>query len=243
MTTDLATDHREVVRLFFEGDRSIDRLSLLSERCVWWNGLGRLPGAEGRTEFVGRDEIGEFLLARGGHHRLSTGEVVDRYDLTTARFADVVTIADGDFVFRQHTYTAKTMGGRDYENAYGFLFHFDDDGLIDRIWEHWGTLAAWDTLFHQPGSLAAVGDTPPRRSLGPGPQLTNDELLDDDTRGPQAPRPRPSRAAGRRRGVPAARDPGAERLQHPAVALDRRRRPASSAPRSPTSTAGRWTTT
>ena len=53
MTTDLATDHREVVRLFFEGDRSIDRLSLLSERCVWWNGLGRLPGAEGRTEFVG----------------------------------------------------------------------------------------------------------------------------------------------------------------------------------------------
>ena len=160
MTTDLATDHREVVRLFFEGDRSIDRLSLLSERCVWWNGLGRLPGAEGRTEFTGRDEIGEFLLARGGHHRLSTGEVVDRYDLTTARFADVVTIADGDFVFRQHTYTAKTLGGRDYENAYGFLFHFDDDGLIDRIWEHWGTLAAWDTLF-----------------TSPGPQLTNDELL------------------------------------------------------------------
>ena len=160
MTTDLATDHREVVRLFFEGDRSIDRLSLLSERCVWWNGLGRLPGAEGRTEFVGRDEIGEFLLARGGHHRLSTGEVVDRYDLTTARFADVVTIADGDFVFRQHTYTAKTLGGRDYENAYGFLFHFDDDGLIDRIWEHWGTLAAWDTLFRSRVS-----------------QLTNDELL------------------------------------------------------------------
>ena len=106
-----ATDNRETVRLFFEGDRSVDRLSLLSETCVWWNGLGRLPGAEGRTEFAGRDEIGEFLLARGGHHRLSTGEVVDRYDLTTARFTDVVTISDGDFVFRQHTYTAKTMGG------------------------------------------------------------------------------------------------------------------------------------
>jgi nitroreductase len=156
----VATDHRETVRLFFEGDRSVDRLGLLAETCRWWNGLGRLPGAEGQTEFVGRDQIGEFLLARGGHHRLSTGEVVDRYDLETARFDDVVTIADGDFVFRQHTYRAKTVGGRDYENAYGFLFHFDGDGLVDRIWEHWGTLAAWNTLF-----------TPP------GPRLTNDELL------------------------------------------------------------------
>jgi nitroreductase len=160
MTTDLATDHTEAVRLFFEGDRSVDRLGLLAETCVWWNGLGRLPGAEGRTEFAGRDEIGEFLLARGGHHRLSTGEVVDRYDLATARFDDVVTIADGDYVFRQHTYRAKTVGGRDYENAYGFLFHFDRDGLIDRIWEHWGTLTAWNTLF-----------------TTPGPRLSNDELL------------------------------------------------------------------
>ena len=37
-----------------------------------------------------------------------------------------------------------------YANFYGFLFRFDDDGLIDRIWEHWGTLAAYETLFQGP---------------------------------------------------------------------------------------------
>jgi nitroreductase/ketosteroid isomerase-like protein len=141
--------------LFFEGDRSLDRASLLTEECVWWNGMGRLPGAEGTTEFVGRDQIAEFLLGRGGHVRLSTGETVDRYDLTTSTFADVITIADGDYVFRQHTYRATTVGGRPYENAYGFLFHFRDDGLIDRIWEHWGTLTAWETLFRKPADAAA----------------------------------------------------------------------------------------
>jgi nitroreductase len=31
--------------------------------------------------------------------------------------------------------------------VYGFLFRFDADGLIDRIWEHWGTLAAYEQLF------------------------------------------------------------------------------------------------
>jgi len=146
-SVDAAVDPVETVQRFFEGDRSIDRLSLLAEDCVWWNGMGRLPGAEGVTEFRGRDQIGEFLLARGGHARLSTGETVDRYDLSTARFDDVVTIRDGDYVFRQHTYRATTVGGRDYENVYGFLFHFRADGLVDRIWEHWGTLTAWETLF------------------------------------------------------------------------------------------------
>jgi nitroreductase len=42
------------------------------------------------------------------------------------------------------------MRGRPYENVYGFLFRFTDDGLIDRIWEHWGTLQAWETLFQGP---------------------------------------------------------------------------------------------
>ena len=50
-------------------------------------------------------------------------------------------------MFRQHGYTATTLGGRDYANVYGFLFRFDDDGLIDRVWEHWGTLAAYEQLF------------------------------------------------------------------------------------------------
>ena len=40
----------------------------------------------------------------------------------------VPTTVDGPYVFRQHTYRAKTVGGRDYENMYGFLFHFGSDG-------------------------------------------------------------------------------------------------------------------
>ncbi len=53
-------------------------------------------------------------------------------------------------MFRQHRYHATTRLGHPYENVYGFLFHFDGDGLIDRIWEHWGTLAAYEQLFqHQ----------------------------------------------------------------------------------------------
>jgi hypothetical protein len=62
-------------------------------------------------------------------------------------------------VFRQHGYTATTLAGRDYANTYGFLFRFDRDGLIDRVWEHWGTLAAYEQLFqgdlvvHDPDEL------------------------------------------------------------------------------------------
>ena len=150
VTDDVRARNTDAATRFFEGERSLDRTSLLAEDCVWWNGMGRLPSAEGKVEFVGRDEIADLLLGRGGHSRLSTGETVDRYDLTTAAFDDVITIADGDFVFRQHWYRATTIGGRDYQNMYGFLFRFRDDGLIDRIWEHWGTLTAWETLFRKP---------------------------------------------------------------------------------------------
>ncbi len=145
-----ATAHEAAVQLFFEGPRELDRLGLLAPDCRWWNGLGRLPGAEGQTVFSGRDEIGRVLLARGGVTGLSTGEVVDRYDLATSRCHDVVTVSDGPYVFRQHRFTATTVGGRPYENHYGFLFRFGDDGLIERIWEHWGTLAAWEQLFRHP---------------------------------------------------------------------------------------------
>ena len=99
------------------------------------------------------------MLGRAPSPTPQTGRKVDRYDLTTARFHDVHTVADGPYVFRQHGYTATTLGGRDYANFYGFLFRFDDDGLIDRVWEHWGTLAAYEQLFqsdlvvHDPDEL------------------------------------------------------------------------------------------
>lgn len=140
----------ETVRLFFEGPRELDRLSLMAEDVEWWNGIGTFPAAPGQTLFRGRDEIGRIVLGRAPSPPQPNGRKVDRYDLTTARFADVVAIADGPYVFRQHGYTATTIAGRPYENAYGFLFRFDDEGLIDRIWEHWGTLRAYQTLFQGP---------------------------------------------------------------------------------------------
>ena len=140
-----------VVQQFFEGPPDLDRLSLLHDDCEWWNGIGTFPSAPGQTVFRGKQEIGDVVLGRAPAPRAPSGQKVgrkvDRYDLSTKQFHDVTTIADGPYVFRQHRYTATTVGGRPYENHYGFLFRFDDDGRVDRIWEHWGTLAAWEQLF------------------------------------------------------------------------------------------------
>jgi|1185.fasta_scaffold05351_2 nitroreductase len=137
----------EVVERFFTGPRDLDRLSLLSDDCEWFNWIGKFPAAPGQTVFTGKDEIGRVILGRAPSPPPPSGRMVDRYDLTTARFHDVETIADGPYVFRQHGYTATTLGGREYSNVYGFLFRFDGEGLIDRVWEHWGTLAAYEQLF------------------------------------------------------------------------------------------------
>jgi nitroreductase len=147
MSSDDRAHNLDVVERFFTGPRDLDRLSLMSDDCEWFNGIGKFPAAPGQTVFRGKDEIGSVILGRSPSPRPPSGRTVDRYDLTTARFHDVETIADGPYVFRQHGYTATTLGGRDYANVYGFLFRFDDDGLIDRIWEHWGTLAAYEQLF------------------------------------------------------------------------------------------------
>jgi len=138
------------VEQFFVAGREVDRLSFMSEDVEWWNGLGEFPAAPGQTVFRGKQEIGDRILGRAPSPPQRNGRHVDRYDLSTISFDDVVTISDGPYVFRQHLYRATTHGGRPYENVYGFLFRFNDDGLIDRIWEHWGTLNAYKTLFQGP---------------------------------------------------------------------------------------------
>jgi nitroreductase/ketosteroid isomerase-like protein len=140
----------EAVERFFTAGRDVDRLSFMSDDVEWWNGLGKFPAAPGQTIFRGKDEIGARILGRAPSPRQPNGRHVDRYDLATISFHDVHTVADGPYVFRQHTYRATTMKGRPYENVYGFLFRFTADGLIDRIWEHWGTLNAYETLFQGP---------------------------------------------------------------------------------------------
>ena len=140
----------DVIEQFFDGPRELDRLSLMSDEVEWWNGIGKFPAAPGQTVFRGKDEIGRVLLGRAPSPPQPNGRRIDRYDLSTLSFADIHTVADGPYVFRQHTYRATTMGGRPYENVYGFLFRFTAEGLIDRIWEHWGTLNAYETLFQGP---------------------------------------------------------------------------------------------
>ena len=139
-----------VVDQMFDGPADLDRLSLMSDDVEWWNGIGKFPAAPGQTVFRGKDEIGRIVLGRAPSPPQPNGRPIDRYDLSTREFADVRTIVDGNHVFRQHTYRATTMRGRPYENVYGFLFRFDDDCRIERIWEHWGTLEAYETLFQGP---------------------------------------------------------------------------------------------
>jgi nitroreductase/ketosteroid isomerase-like protein len=138
------------VHEFFVAGRDVDRLSFMTDDVEWWNGLGKFPAAPGQTVFRGKEEIGARILGRAPSPPQPNGRHVDRYDLATISFHDVHTIADGPYVFRQHLYRATTRGGRPYENTYGFLFRFTDDGFIDRIWEHWGTLNAYETLFQGP---------------------------------------------------------------------------------------------
>jgi len=148
------SEHRErnlaTVEQFFVAGRDVDRLSFMTDDVEWWNRLGKFPAAPGQTTFRGKEEIGARILGRAPSPPQPSGRRIDRYDLSTISFHDVHTIADGPYVFRQHRYRATTIGGRPYENVYGFLFRFTDDGLIDRIWEHWGTLEAYETLFQGP---------------------------------------------------------------------------------------------
>ena len=203
------THHLEVVEQFFSGPRDLDRLSLLSDDCEWFNGIGKFPAAPGQTVFRGKDEIGRVILGRAPSPLPLSGRKVDRYDLTTARFHDVETIADGPYVFRQHGYTATTVGGRDYANVYGFLFRFDDR-RPDR--------PRLGALGHPRRVRAAL----PVRPRGRRPRRP----ADDDAVGAAAPRPRATGPPRGHRAVPRRRRARAERLEHPAlqVPLHRRRR-------------------
>lgn len=139
--------NKATIARMFESPPEFDRLTLFADDVEWWNGIGKFPSAPGQTVFRGKQEIGDVILGRAPAPKPKTGRRVDRYNTATKQYRDVLTIADGDYVFRQHEYAATTVRGRQYSNSYGFLFRFNRDGLIDRIWEHWGTLAAWDQLF------------------------------------------------------------------------------------------------
>ena len=153
MTSDDRQHNLEVVEQFFSGPRDLDRLSLMSDDCEWFNGMGKFPAAPGQTMFRGKDEIGA-RRARAG----TVAAADQRPARSTATTSPPPASTTSTPSPTARTCSASTTtpprpsAAGDYENFYGFLFRFDDDGLIDRVWEHWGTLAAYEQLFQGPTS-------------------------------------------------------------------------------------------
>ena len=140
------TEQRNIatVTAMFEAGRELDRATLFADDAVWWNGLPLLPGLVGETEHVGIDAIRRILRGSGQPH---AGTGIDSYDLATNRFTDVVVLADGDWVVRQHTQHSTTLGGQPYRNVYCFVFRFNEAGKIQYLTEHWNTWYAHRVLF------------------------------------------------------------------------------------------------
>ncbi|MEZ5571057.1 MAG: hypothetical protein R3E64_03450 [Halioglobus sp.] len=126
----------DTVNNLFEADASYDRISIFVRDAVWWNGLPHVAN-NGATEHKGIDAIIRLMSGSGDPSNLKNG--IDAYDLTTNRFEDVLVLADGDFVVRQHTQKSKTHSGRDYCNVYCFVVKFNDEGKIIYLTEHWNT--------------------------------------------------------------------------------------------------------
>jgi ketosteroid isomerase-like protein len=132
------------VTAMFEAGRDLDRATLFAEDAVWWNGLPLLPSQPGETEHRGIKAITAILRGSGRKHE---GTGIDSYDLATNRFTDVVVLADGDWVVRQHTQHSTTLGGQPYRNVYCFVFRFNAEGKIQYLTEHWNTWYAQRVLF------------------------------------------------------------------------------------------------
>src|SRR5262249_12357199 len=96
-----ATEKRnlESVSRLFAPPPGFDVTTLFADDAVWWNGLTRLRG-EGSCEHRGIEAI--RALVTGSSRDLSRLGV-DAYDLATVRNEDVLVLADGDYVVRQHT--------------------------------------------------------------------------------------------------------------------------------------------
>ncbi|MHA7839988.1 MAG: nuclear transport factor 2 family protein [bacterium] len=136
----------ETTEKLFDVNDPGDKSLLFAEDAVWWNGLPFVGGEPGRTEHKGIESIRRILTGAGTARRDESG--VDAYDLSTCRNEDVLVLADGDYVVRQHTMHARTHRGQDYTNVYCFVFRFDDQGRIRYLTEHWNTWHAYNVLFN-----------------------------------------------------------------------------------------------
>jgi ketosteroid isomerase-like protein len=137
--------------------QSTDPSALFADDATWWNGLPLTPSNPGQTEHKGIDAIRRLITSRPEPIPGSDMKV-----MSTSRFEDVVYLADGDFVVRQHTECATTVSGRSYRNTCCFLFRFNDEGKIQYLTQHWNTWYAYNAMFHSFASL----DVEPAHPLG-----------------------------------------------------------------------------
>lgn len=135
----------DTVNAIFEAGPEFDRVTAFADDAVWWNGLPKLSSNPGVTEHKGIAAIQRILSGAGQPPQSDSG--IDSYDLRTNRFTDVVVLADGDYVIRQHTQHSKTWAGRDYKNVYCFVFRFNSGGKVQYLTEHWNTWYANKVLF------------------------------------------------------------------------------------------------
>jgi ketosteroid isomerase-like protein len=141
--------HIAVTERLFDTTSPDDKSLLFAEDAVWWNGLPFVGGNNGETEHKGRSTIKAILTgSTSGPSEQKTNTGVDAYDVSTIRNEDIVLLADGDYVVRQHTMRAKTHGGQDYTNVYCFVFRFNQAGEIQYLTEHWNTWHAHNVLFN-----------------------------------------------------------------------------------------------
>lgn len=135
----------DTVNQLFEGPAEFDRLAIFDQHAVWWNGLPQIGNPPGSTEHKGIAAIAALMGGANSASNLDRG--VDAYDLSKTYFEDVVVLADGDYVVRQHTQRSKTLSGRDYCNVYCFVIRFNQDNKITYVTEHWNTWYAHKFLL------------------------------------------------------------------------------------------------
>ena len=130
-------DTRKLVTTYYEtlptGDR--EKLASLLTEDVYWTPPETAP----IEPIKGREAVAEAL---GGDLP------AQMFDMKTFRLDIHRILADGDVAIVQHSISAKTVGGAQYDNEYCWVYHCRD-GKIARIEEYADTLKAaqvmeWD---------------------------------------------------------------------------------------------------
>ena len=134
----------DTVNAMFGAGRELDRATLFADDAVGGTGSRCSPATSARRSTAASTRSATSCAARVARTRAPASTATTS---TTNRFDDVVVLADGDFVVRQHTQTSTTLGGKPYRNVYCFVFRFNADGKIQYLTEHWNTWYAHRVLF------------------------------------------------------------------------------------------------